>query len=118
LRLLLDEHLAPVIAEQLRGRGHDVVAVAAEASLRQLPDEALMAWATSAGRALVTQDLGDFPVIHRDLLSAGKTHAGLILVSRRFSRQSEGVGDLVRALEGLLVAHPNERALTSQLCWL
>jgi hypothetical protein len=118
LRLLLDEHFAPVIAEQLRDRGYDVVAVAAEASLRQLPDEALLDWATSAGRALVTQDFGDFPAIHRDLLSVGRTHAGLILVSRRFSRRSEGVGDLVRALDGLLEANPNERALTSQLCWL
>jgi hypothetical protein len=118
LRLLLDEHFAPVIAEKLRDRGHDVIAVAAEASLRQLPDEALVTWADVAGRALVSQDFGDFPAIHRDLLSAGKAHAGLILVSRRFSRRSEGIGDLVHALDGLLGANPHERALASQLCWL
>jgi hypothetical protein len=118
LRLLLDEQFAPVIAEQLRARRHDVIAVAAEPQLRQLPDEALLTWAESAVRALVTQDFGDFPVIHRELISAGGRHAGLILVSRRFSRTPAGVGDLVHALDALLRANPDERALTSQLCWL
>jgi len=44
VRLLLDEHLSPAIAEQLRSREHDVVLVV-EVGLRQQLDREVMAWA-------------------------------------------------------------------------
>jgi hypothetical protein len=41
--LLLDEMFAPVVAEALRDKGYDVVAVVAEAGLRALSDDEVYA---------------------------------------------------------------------------
>jgi len=45
LKLALDEMYAAAVAEQLRRRDHDVIAVAERADLRGTPDEDLLAWA-------------------------------------------------------------------------
>ena len=41
--LLLDEMLSHTIAQQLRSRGHDVMAVVEDPSLMALPDEEILA---------------------------------------------------------------------------
>lgn len=66
MKLLLDEHLSPTIAEELRRRGHDVVAVI-EVGLRQQPDVALLAWAVDESRAVVTANYADFRALHAAL---------------------------------------------------
>ena len=54
MKLLLDEIWPPRIADQLRRRGHDVVAVAEYAELRGQPDTVIWAVAQEQGRTVVT----------------------------------------------------------------
>ena len=99
--LLLDEMFSPVIAQQLRDRGHNVLAVAADPGLRALDDVALYEWARSNGRRLVTENVKDF----RPLLKSeeGKAGPGILLTSSRtFPRSRGSVGILMAALENWL----------------
>jgi hypothetical protein len=94
--------LPPAIAEQLRMRGHDVVAVAERADLRSLPDREVFAFAQTEHRVVVTRDDADYLEIDREQRAAGQSHAGLVLVSSRFA--SAAVGPLVKALDMLTPA--------------
>ncbi len=99
-RLLLDEMLSPVIAQQLRERGHDAVAVAELPDLRSTPDDELLAHATEDRRVLVTMNIGDFARIDATWKSQGRAHAGLMLVpSAAFPQNRSFVGRMVRALD-------------------
>lgn len=99
--LLLDEMFSPVIAQQLREKGHDVLAVAADPRLRALDDGELYEWARSSGRRLVTENAKDFrPLLWRE---EGKAGPGILLTSSRaFPRSRRSVGFLVTALENWL----------------
>ena len=48
------------IAEQLRAKGHDVIAVVADPALVGLSDDQILAHATDTRRALVTANIKDF----------------------------------------------------------
>ena len=50
--VLLDEMFSDAIAQQLRTKGYDVVSVVAQPALVGLPDDQILAYATSEGRAL------------------------------------------------------------------
>jgi predicted nuclease of predicted toxin-antitoxin system len=117
VKLVLDEHLSSVIAEQLRERGHDVVG-AGEAGLQGQPDAWLLAWAVREGRAVVTANYADFRALHDVYLSRGERHFGVVLVSRRFELSVTGFGRLIAALDRLLKEHPRDRALESAEAWL
>lgn len=117
MKLVLDEHLSPTIAEELRRRGHDVVA-AAQVGLRQQPDAAVWAWAVAQGRAVVTANYGDFRALHQLYLSRGERRAGIVLVPRRFSLAEAGFGRLIGALERLLKEHSRDDALEAAETWL
>jgi hypothetical protein len=106
LKLLLDEHLSPEIARQLRERGHDVIAVGERADLRGRPDRVHFASLPGERRAIVTRDLADFrPLLAEELRRGGKT-SGLVCVPGRFPLNRDGIGRLVRALDSLLLANP------------
>jgi predicted nuclease of predicted toxin-antitoxin system len=119
LRLLLDEHFSKAIAEQLRARGHDVIAVTERDDLRGSGDEAVLTFATADRRALVTQDVPDFTVLLQDAAVVGTAHYGVVFTSERaFPRSKAGVGALVTALEALLDANPADDALAERTVWL
>ncbi len=119
MRLLLDEHFSPVIAEQLRARQHEVVAVSASPDLRQQPDPEIFAWAVSERRALVTEDVADYLLLHEQYVSRGERHYGLVLTtSKRFPRHEAGFGLLVRELDRLLQTLDHELGLESDIHWL
>jgi predicted nuclease of predicted toxin-antitoxin system len=105
VKLLLDEMYPYSIAEQLRARGHDVVAVGERAALRGAPDREVFAAAQREGRALVTDDIG-FRSIESEHRARGETHHGLVFTSnRRFPRRRpRTVSRLVRAIDRLLSA--------------
>jgi nucleoside-diphosphate-sugar epimerase len=119
VRLLLDEHYSPEIAEQLRRRGHDVVAVSERPLLRGLADEVHFAAGPAERRAIVTENVGDFRPLLAAAARAGTANYGLVCVSgRRFPRATKTIGAMVLALDALLRAHPEDDALRDREIWL
>jgi predicted nuclease of predicted toxin-antitoxin system len=103
LPLLLDEMFSDTIAHQLRASGHDVISVVAQPALVGLPDDQILAYATTEGRALVTANIKDFMPLDGRYRSAGQAHPGLILVSAKTFPQSRGfTAAITAALETLL----------------
>jgi hypothetical protein len=101
--LLLDEMSADTIARQLRAQGHDVTSVAADPALVGLPDEQVLAYATTQGRALVTANIKDFVPLDGRYRAAGQSHAGLILVSTKTFPQNRGFTSAVTAAVAALL---------------
>ncbi len=88
--LLLDEMFSDNIAQQLRAKGHDVTSVVADPALVGLPDDQVLAYATTQGRALVTANIKDFIPLDGRHRAAGQSRAGLILVSTKTFPQNRG----------------------------
>ena len=100
MKFLLDEMLAPTIAEQLRQRSVDVQAVAERPELVGAPDATILKVATSEGRVLITENIRDFTALNTLWSAEHRVHAGIILVSTRTYPYSSGrVGRLVRAIQ-------------------
>lgn len=119
MRLLLDEQYSPKVAEELRRRGHDVVAVGERPDLQAADDESLLVEATEAGRAVVTNNVRDFVPIARRFGAAGRRHSGLIFTSdQSLPRSRAGIGPLVQALTRTLGERPGDDALFDQTLWL
>lgn len=116
--LLLDEMHAPVVAETLRRRGFDVIAVVAEPELRALSDPELLPWATEHGRRIVTENVKDFRALLREFESTGEAIPSVLFTtSRTFPRTRRNPGPLIEALSRWLVAkgvlgRPSEDWLT------
>ncbi len=108
MRLLLDEMHAPAIADALTEAGFDVVAVAADPSLRGSSDAELLDHAATTGRALVTENVGDFTVLASARAVDGEPHAGLIFTNpSRFNRATLAYpGNLIVALRRFLEDPP------------
>jgi hypothetical protein len=101
--LLLDEMHATAVAEALRGRGHDVIAVAERPDLRAMADAELFVWAAQESRRLVTENVKDFRRLSlRAEESALRRAALLYTSSRRFPRSRRNPGPLVAALDAWL----------------
>ncbi|MGH2946627.1 MAG: DUF5615 family PIN-like protein [Solirubrobacteraceae bacterium] len=119
MRLLLDEHYAPEIAEQLRRRGHDVIAVSERPDPRGLADEVHLATSPEQRRAIVTENVGDFRPLLANAVRAGNANYGLVCVSaRRFPRAKNTIGRMVEALDALLRAHPGDDGMRDREVWL
>lgn len=97
--------LSPRIAEQLRAKGQDAVAVAERPDLLQLPDEELLSLASQEARVLVTFDIADFSVLDAQWTSLGRRHHGLVyLASSRFPQDRALIGATVAALDAAATA--------------
>lgn len=102
--LLLDEMFADDIARQLCTTGHDVISVVADPALAGLPDDQILAYATTEGRALVTASIKDFIPLDTRYRAAGQYHAGLILVSTKTFPQNRGFPTAVAAALAVLLS--------------
>jgi hypothetical protein len=101
--LLLDEMFSDSVAQQLRAKGYDVVSVVAQPDLVALPDDQILAYAATEGRALVTANIKDFVPLDGRYRAAGQAHSGLILVSTKTFPQNRGFTTAITtALETLL----------------
>jgi hypothetical protein len=101
--LLLDEMLSADIAVRLGKRDHDVVAVVADSSLVGLADQQILSEAAASGRALVTANIKDFVPLDAQYKTAGRQHAGLLLVSTKtFPQDRTLLSALTDALDVLL----------------
>jgi hypothetical protein len=88
--LLLDEMFSDDIARQLRAKGYDVISIVAGPTLIGLPDDQVLAYAATEGRALVTANIKEFVPLDGRHRAAGQAHAGLILVSAKAFPQNRG----------------------------
>lgn len=119
MRLLLDEHYSREIAEQLRERGHDVTAVTEDPALEGLDDEPLLRLAREQGRALLTNNVGDFALLIREWTGRGEGHAGVIYTSdESMPRSRNTIGVYVERLSALLGDHPGEESFRDRVEWL
>jgi predicted nuclease of predicted toxin-antitoxin system len=99
VKLLLDEMIGPRVAEALREDGIDTVGVAERTDLRALPDDALLEHALQDVRIVVTRNISDFARLDQQWRAAGRTHAGLVMITESaFPQNRNLVGALVHAL--------------------
>jgi hypothetical protein len=75
--LYADENFDYPIVEELRRLGHDVVTVQ-EAGQQRKDDAAVLAFATAAGRAVLTFNRRDFFRLHR----LSPAHAGIVACTK------------------------------------
>ena len=119
MKLLLDEMFSPVIAQQLRERGHDVEAITGNPRYEAISDPEVMDLARAQGRAVVTNNLVDFrPLHHEAIAPGGPGHFGMVFVPGGYRRTRADVGRIVEALEAKLAAFPGERDLAGGETWL
>jgi hypothetical protein len=119
LKLLIDEHYPPSIAEQLRERGHDAVAVQEEVDLRGMLDPDLFTEAQRRNCAVLTENAADYIMLDAEYRSRHLAHWGLVLTSNRtFPRgKATTVGALVKALDDLL-RNAGSGGPSSMVIWL
>ena len=119
MKLLLDEQISPAIAEALRRRGHDIVAVGERRDLLSRTDLDVLVAAAAEGRVAVSENIRDFARLGAHRLPSRRWHHGVVLVSRRgFPGSRNGFGLLIRALEALLTDHPGDDDLIGDVIWL
>jgi uncharacterized protein DUF5615 len=118
VKLLLDEHYAPAIAEQLRAAGHSVDTVLG-LGLAGVDDHALLEFCERESYVLLTNNVRDFVPLARERAAQGGEHAGLVFTSdASLPRHSGTIGRFVTLLSSLMTENPAERALANQVCWL
>lgn len=99
-RLLLDEMLSGRIAEQVRARGHDAVAIVERPDAISLPDDEVLALGTGEGRVVVTLNIADLVLLDAAWTSQSRSHAGLLLLgTATFPQDRTFVGAVVTALD-------------------
>ena len=119
MKLLLDEMLTPTIARQLVARGHDVIAVAADAAHKALSDPDVLALARAQQRALVTNNVRDFRPLHAEIVAAGGPgHYGIIFMPSAYRRTKADTGRIITALEVKLAEFPAIDDLVDAEAWL
>lgn len=119
LKLLLDEMLSPVIAEQLRLHGYDVEAIAGDPAREGLPDRDVMELARSEHRAVVTNNVDDFRGLHNEaVVSGGTGHFGMVFMPGDYRRTKADVARIMTALQAILDQYPGERDLANGKTWL
>jgi Domain of unknown function (DUF5615) len=108
LKLLLDEMYPSAIADGLRARGHDAIAVVERPELRNLSDADVFAAAQHERRAVVSENVPDFVPIANDHDARGQAHHGLVLVhARSYPRGNpRTIGAMVKALDTLAKRYP------------
>jgi len=101
VKLVVDEMYPPALAEGLKARGIDAVTVA-DLRLGGSSDAEIFGAAVASGRAVLSENVGDFARIAADHGTAGHRHPGvLIALSSRFSRRPAGIARLIAAIEAV-----------------
>jgi hypothetical protein len=117
VRLLLDEMWSFEIAAQLRRRGYDVIAATEPdhaGRYANTPDPVVFERAQQDGRAIVTDNVGDYEAIRLAHETSGEPHHGVIYgLAPAFNRHRgpQVIGPMVRALDRFLNEHPGEEPL-------
>lgn len=117
MKLLLDEMISPKIARELRGKGLDVQAIKSDRpDLEAVADREILRRVAIEQRALVTNDVLDFQLIHNQMLTAGEDHYGLIFTSdSTMPRNKASIPLWLKSLDGVLTEHPADDALKNRV---
>lgn len=98
LRLYFDEDSSErAVIRGLRARGFDLL-TAKEAGQLTTTDPEQLDFAVQMARAIYTLNVGDFALLHREYLSEGKEHSGIIAIPE----QRYSIGEKIRRLAELL----------------
>lgn len=101
LKLLLDEHIRPLLALQLREALPDAQIESVHhwrgGRLLHQPDERILREAHQAGLTLVTFDLATIPPLLADKVALDEEHGGVIFISAKSFAQNDH-GGLLRAI--------------------
>jgi hypothetical protein len=108
IKLLLDVHITPKVAEALKHHfaGLDVKSIH-ETDWAALPDEVLLELLDAENRVLVTRDVRTIPGHTNARIAAGMTFAGVIYADSKRHRQTDTRG-LIRRLIEVIELHGNE----------
>lgn len=117
MRLLLDEMISPRIARELREKGHDVQAIKHDRpDLASRDDYEIVQRMAQEQRAIVTNDVLDFEVVHARVLAAGDHHAGLVFTFDELMPRTRAAIPLwVDRLARLLEEHPGQESLRGRV---
>jgi predicted nuclease of predicted toxin-antitoxin system len=117
VKLLLDEMISPRIARELRGEGFDVQAIKADRpDLEALADREIVRRIAAEKRAIVSNDVLDFGLIHNQLQASGEAHYGMVFTSdATMPRNKASIPIWVEALAQLLKANPADDALRNRV---
>jgi len=100
VRLYLDEDaMRKSLVFGLRARNVDVL-TATEADMINHADEAHLATASAAGRALFTHNTSDFCELHQSWITAGRPHAGIIVAPQQQYSIGEELRRMMRLING------------------
>lgn len=117
LRLLLDHHISPDVADAARKHAADIrIQSVQELSWQRLLDPALLSQAHRDGLTLVTYDVTTIPQYLREFAERGQPHGGVVFIDRRTipANRRGGIG---RALARLWEKEKNT-AWENRTCWL
>ncbi len=79
IRLYADEQFPLPVVERLRSKGYDILTVKDAGNANQrIPDDLVLAFATSQERAVITQNRRDFIWLHNQ----GVNHSGIVVCSK------------------------------------
>jgi hypothetical protein len=113
LRFYLDEDSAEqALVQALRSRGVEVL-VPHEVGLHGADDLVQLRWCAEREYVLISHNASDFCRHHREFLTCGETHAGLIVVQQ----QTLSVGGRLRGLIKLAAARSPE-AMRNHIAFL
>ena len=116
MKLMLDVHLDPGLADALRRRWPKLdVQSATEPGLAVLSNPLLLEMLDEEGRVLVTRDVNTMPEHVKTRMCAGLTHGGVIFVPRTIAQTD--TRQLLRRLTELIEREGNAD-WRSRVCWL
>jgi len=120
LRLLLDENISDVVAEQVRLHRVEIYIESVHTwragTFRGKRDTDLLRAAREEALTLITYDQNTIPPLFFEFIQAGEDHAGVVFIDDRTIRPGE-FGLLVRSLIAFWDAH-GEKDWTNQVMYL
>lgn len=120
LRLLLDEHISPDVADGLRRRAASLVvhclAELESGILLGQNDSFLLEYAARQSLTLVTYDLRTIPPLLKVWAEAGRRHGGIIFVDEKTISPAD-IGGLIQALL-TLAKRTTKWDWTDRICFL